>query len=259
MKVELISYTPNALDLLLFTKQTRLKMGLGTYQEIVTWSEEKKAEELEYMRNTIASSWEFVDYVFAITDVTRAFTHQLVRHRIGTSFAQQSQRTVDMSGFEYMTPKGLTACGTAVYKDAMRDINESYQHLVKGGVPAQDARGLLPTNIHTNIIFKANLRTLHDMGLKRLCVKTQGEFQRVFKEVRNCVLNVHPWAEKFILPWCAFHGTCCFPTFPTESCYVKPSVYNPDTGMAYGATDSHERGNLADSREDIQKRWERGQ
>lgn len=227
MKVTLLDFTPNALELLLFTKHTRLKMSVNLMDEISRWPQERKLQELEYMRNTIQSSWEFVDYVFMIEDVTRAFTHQLVRHRIGTSFAQQSQRTVDMSGFTFEGPDN------ELYKATMRDLNAVYKQLLLEDMKPEDARGILPTNIHTNIVFKANLRTLHDMGLKRLCVKTQGEFQRVFKEIRNCVLEVHPWTEKFILPFCAFHGTCCFPTFPVDKCPVKPHVYNPDSGTTY--------------------------
>jgi hypothetical protein len=62
MKVTLLSYTPNALDLLLFTKNTRLTMNGATLADIAAWPQEKKLAELEYMRNTIQSSWEFVDY-----------------------------------------------------------------------------------------------------------------------------------------------------------------------------------------------------
>jgi flavin-dependent thymidylate synthase len=252
MKVELISCTDNALDLLLFTKETRLEMDHRAMEAIADLTYVEKLERLEYMRNTIASSWEFVDYVFAISNVTRAFTHQLVRHRVGTSFAQQSQRTVNMSGFGYEGPASKDG-DHSMYDTTMRDLNAVYKQLIKTGMKPEDARGILPTNIHTNIIFKANLRTLHDMGLKRLCVKTQGEFQRVFREIRQRVLEVHPWAKKFILPWCAFHGSCCFPTYPVEQCYVKPIVYNPENGLAYGST------GLAASTNAIIDKWEKGQ
>jgi thymidylate synthase ThyX len=83
VNVTLINYTPDALETLIFTKNTRLRMSATGLDEIREWPEEKKAKELEYMKNTIQSSWEFVDYVFLISDVTRAFTHQLVRHRVG--------------------------------------------------------------------------------------------------------------------------------------------------------------------------------
>ena len=118
------------------------------YQEIKDWPEEKKQEELDYMLKTIKSSWEFVDYTFEIRDVTRAFTHQFVRNRLG-SYAQQSQRTVDMEGFGYYTPPAILEEPRAkeLYDDAMKEINQAYQRL-REYVPAEDARGVLPTNIH---------------------------------------------------------------------------------------------------------------
>ncbi|MFA5604159.1 MAG: FAD-dependent thymidylate synthase [Bacilli bacterium] len=236
MKVTLISYTPDALDLLLFTKNTRLTMSPGAMEEIRNWPEEKKMQELEYMRNTIQSSWEFVDYVFAIEGVSRAFTHQLVRHRVGTSFAQQAQRVVDMTDFEYVTGPSIAEDEKRQleYNLDMKHISDMYSYLLKAGARPQDARGVLPTNISTNIIFKANLRTLHDMGLKRLCVKAQGEFQDVFRAIREEVNRVHPWTKNWIRVQCAWNGTCLFPTFPVSDCPVKPYVYNPETGSSYG-------------------------
>jgi len=103
MKVELVNYTQDAVDLLLFTKNTRLMPVDDAYNRIAEWEWEKKQAELDYMLNTIRSSWEFIDYTFNVRDVTRGFTHQFVRTR-QASYAQQSQRTVDMSGFSYYTP-----------------------------------------------------------------------------------------------------------------------------------------------------------
>ena len=251
MKVTLLNYTPNALETLLFTKQTRLNMVPGTWDKIVNMTDEEKMAELDYMLGTIQSSWEFVDYIFCIEGVSRAFTHQLVRHRVGTSFAQQAQRAVDMSGFDYIIGPSIAedAERYKAYGEAMTGIGDDYAALLELGANKQDARGVLPTNIATNIIFKANLRTLHDMGLKRLCVKAQGEFQDVFREIRKEVVKVHPWASKFIKVWCAFHGTCAFPTYPVEDCPVKPFVYDPDTGKAY------DKGQAA-SKDWIEKFWE---
>jgi flavin-dependent thymidylate synthase len=257
MKVSLIAATPDALDVLIFTKNTRLTMHASGFDEVKAWPMEKKLSELEYMKNTIGSSFEFIDYVFMVEGVSRAFTHQLVRHRVGTSFAQQSQRTVDMSGFDFITGPTVDlqdvleafnddvpasnmpmldykAGRGRLYRAAMGSINSYYQQLVRMGAAVDDARGLLPTNIATNIVFKGNLRTLAEMGLKRLCTKTQGEFQKVFKAMRAEVLRVHPWLEGHIEVHCAKYGTCMFPTFPNEKCKVKPIVFNQVTGLTYG-------------------------
>ena len=186
MKIQLVNYTQDAKNLLLFTKNTRLMNEEGAYEEIENWTEDKKQDELDYMLQTIKSSWEFIDYTFEIRDVTRAFTHQFVRTRQG-SYAQQSQRTVDMSGFDYYTPPRIEADSEAT------------------GVPAEDARGVLPTNIYTNIVAKFSLRTLHEMAKSRLSPRAQGEYQEVFKLMVKAVVKVHPWAEPFLMPteWAA--------------------------------------------------------
>lgn len=138
MKVSLINYTPNALELLLFTKQTRLSQDAGLMEEIKSWPIDRKMKELNYMRGTIQSSWEFVDATFSIEGVSRAFTHQLVRTRAG-SYAQQSQRTVNMDGFDYIIPDALND-GTekteelnSIYNVAMKQINDRYADLIQEG------------------------------------------------------------------------------------------------------------------------------
>jgi len=205
MKVELISYTDDAVNLLLFTKNTRLMDDDNAYEKVSKWPWDKKQDELDYMLKTIKSSWEFIDYTFNVREVTRGFTHQFVRTRQG-SYAQQSQRTVDMAGFGYYTPPRIEENPEAniIYAQAMAQINEAYQ-LLREHVPAEDARGVLPTNIHTNIVAKFNLRTLHEMAKSRLSPRAQGEYQEVFKLMVGEVVKVHPWAEPFLTPteWAA--------------------------------------------------------
>jgi len=206
MKIKLVNYTQDAKNLLLFTKNTRLMNVEDAYEMIKDWSEEKKQAELDYMLQTIKSSWEFVDYTFEIRDVTRAFTHQFVRTRTG-SYAQQSQRTVDMEGFGYYTPPEIEKDEYAklLYDQTMEMINSRYQQLREHGIAAEDARGVLPTNIHTNIVAKFNLRTIHETAKSRLSPRAQGEHQEVFKAMVSEIIKVHPWAEPFLTPteWAA--------------------------------------------------------
>lgn len=213
MKVELLSHTPDALTLLLLTKNTRL----ANDSDPATWTDAQRAEHLAYMRDTIKSSWEFVDYTFDIQGVSRAFTHQLVRTRSG-HYAQESQRTVDVSGAEVLRPTFATVEQEAVWMDAEELVMGAYTVLQRNGMPAQDARGILPTNVTTNIIAKFDLRTLHEMAKVRLCVRTQGEYQQVFRLMREAVLAVHPWAAEFIEVHCVAVGTCAFPRYGKTSC-----------------------------------------
>lgn len=215
MKVSLLSTTPDALTLLLGTKNTRL----GFDADPATWTDAQRAEHLAYMRDTIKSSWEFVDYVFKIEGVTRAFTHQLVRTRAG-SYAQESQRTVDVRESPVLKPDNLAPDLSLLWDAAIKAAMETYSALADCGVPVQDARGILPTNMTTSIVAKFSLRTLHEMARVRLCVRTQGEYQEVFREMRARVAEVHPWAVDagFIEVECVATGTCAFPRYGKTEC-----------------------------------------
>jgi flavin-dependent thymidylate synthase len=248
MQVKLINYTQNALETLLYTKNTRLQ-AVASIEEVIAWSDDKKLKELDYMLKTIQSSWEFVDYTFEITGVSRAFTHQLVRTRDG-SYAQQSQRTVDMSdSFDFVMPDNMEnyqlEFGTEnisakeyVEKRTIDEISKDYQFLVSGGVPPQDARSILPTNTSTNIIAKFDLRTLSRMAKTRLCTRTQGEYQKIFKAMKAEVVKVHPWSERFIRVYCSAVGVCQFPNY--KECPIKPDIFNPESGKTWRDTEDYE-------------------
>ena len=223
MKVTLLSQTPNALALLLYTKNTRLQ-GRQTLDQIKAWPYDKQMEELAYMKDTIQSSWEFVDYTCEITGVTRAFTHQLVRTRQG-SYAQESQRTVDVRDSNVINTSDVAPW---MFEQAAKNAMLDYAHMIDHGTPVQDARGLLPTNIETSIIAKFDLRTLHNMALLRLCSRTQGEYQKVFKEMVRQVVNVHPWADQFLKVHCVWYGTCAFPRY--DKCPIQHHTMFFDDG-----------------------------
>ena len=218
MEVKLLDYQENALDILLYTKNTRLKseMSLGDiHSKDYAW----KLDQLAYMHDTIKSSWEFATYMFEVTGVSRAFTHQVVRTRTA-SFAQEAQRVVNLDDFDYILPKTIAGSLSELpYFKIMEDAAATYTRLVEDGIPRQDARNVIPTGVLTSIIIGANLRTLHNMAEVRLCARVQDEYQRVFKEMKLRVVEVHPWAEDFIQVFCVNHGTCCFPRY--EECPIQ--------------------------------------
>jgi flavin-dependent thymidylate synthase len=206
MKVSLIDYTgcgrgddaEYAAAILIFTKSTRLEMKPDGFYEILKWPTERKMDELRYMANTIPSSWEFMHYTFMIESVTRAFTHQLVRTRTA-SFAQQTMRVLNVKGWDYHTGPSVS-CNenlTAQYVDSMDAIAADYDRLIEGGAAVEDARGVLPTNILTNIVMGVNMRTMAEMIYKRSSSRTQGEYREVLEAMKTEVLRVHPWASLF--------------------------------------------------------------
>jgi flavin-dependent thymidylate synthase len=215
MKVTLLDYTgagchiDYAIDLLIFTKGTRLQMSPAARDEIRNWPYDKKIDEIKYMANTIPSSWEFVDYTFMIEGVTRAFTHQLVRTRTA-SFAQQTMRVLNVGdgpGWDYLTGPTIEhepIVGAedptlkAVYDNCMENISKTYNHLIVAGAAIEDARGVLPTNILTNIVMKCNMRTFVEMVHKRSSPRTQGEYRNVLDAMKTAALGAHPWLTHFV-------------------------------------------------------------
>ena len=202
-----------AAEKLVFTKQTRLNMTVDRMNDVRSMDRHEIKSELEYMANTIPSSWEFVTYDFVLNKVTRAFTHQLVRTRT-QSYAQQTMRVLDVGGWTYGTGPTIKADvveksfdnqsfqsvpGTLAtkYHSHMERTAEVYDELIAGGIAIEDARGVLPTNIHTNIVVHASLRTLADTFRKRASTRTQGEYRHVINLMKAEVLRVHPWAELF--------------------------------------------------------------
>jgi flavin-dependent thymidylate synthase len=222
MKIELIEWTRDAAELLILTKSTRLAANT-TVEDIRAWPYAKILSELGYMRDTIKSSWEFVGYTFRISEVTRAFTHQLVRTRNG-SYAQESQRTVNVADHKWLTPESLDDFNRELFDSGCKLVLGDYAHMIEHGAPVQDARGILPTNLHTSIIARFSLRTLHEMALVRLCTRTQGEYQDAFREMKAAVVAIHPWAEPFIRVACANDAICIFPRY--EKCPISKYTYN---------------------------------
>jgi flavin-dependent thymidylate synthase len=242
MKVKLINYTMNSLELLLYTKNTRLQGG-QSLEEIGMWLELKKREHLAYMRDTIKSSWEFVNYTFEISGVTRAFTHQLVRTRNGR-YAQESMRTVDVSGADVKSPDNLNELQQILWDANADRAMFQYQDLLSTGMAPQDARGILPTNVCTSIIAQFSLRTLHEMASVRLCTRTQGEYQDVFRAMKAAVVEVHPWADDFIQVACVNTGVCVFPRY-TE-CPIQEWTLNAERVIH----------NYADVKATVKEKWE---
>jgi len=219
-EVKLVNVTDDALNLLIYTKSGRLATGT-TLEEIREWSQEKKMEHYSYMLDTIKTSFEFVDYVFEIKNVSRAFTHQLVRTRTA-SFQQQAMRVVDARDFSC-----LKSSDSPLYEMAIDNSLEQYGQMLDAGVAVQDARGVLPIAVHTSIFIKANLRTMSNMAELRLCKRAEGEYQKVFKIMLEELLKVHPWAEPLLTVHCVRYGICAFPRY--KKCPVQKYCFDPST------------------------------
>lgn len=153
---------------------------------------------------------EHVSFTFAVAGVSRALSHQLVRHRIA-SYSQQSQRFVKADGFEYIMPpsilKNLEANNH--YCNMMEFINQTYEHLRKNhGIPAEDARFVLPNACETKIVVTMNCRALLNFFEERCCQRAQWEIRALANEMLNICKNCLPVVFTNAGPKCIRQGYC---------------------------------------------------
>src|SRR3982751_1699601 len=118
------------------------------------------------------STIEHVVFTFGISGVSRTLSHQLVRHRAGVAFDQQSQRYVTYKQAATMLPQTIADAAPDVrerYEDQVGDAMSLYGDLVSAGIPGEDARFVFPNATRTNLVMTTNLRALiPTLGL-RLC------------------------------------------------------------------------------------------
>lgn len=150
---------------------------------------------------------EFCDFTFHIEGVSRALTHQLVRHRIA-SYAQRSQRYCSESGFNYVVPKSIANNDNAsvAYDKIMHKIAIAYSALQELGIPNEDARMVLPNACETQIEVKMNLRALMNFMNERLCSCAQWEIRAMAAAMKKAVVDQVPELEEYLVPKCEKMG-----------------------------------------------------
>lgn len=172
--VTLLAITPNAEKLI-------EEAGRTCYLSLDRIAE---GSEQGFIRNCIRrghhSILEHASASFRITGASRAFTHQLVRHRLA-SFSQQSQRYVDEAGFNYVIPDAIRADAGAAeaFRAFMARSEETYRFLRERGIKKEDARFVLPNASESQIVFSANFRELRAIFRLRLDRNAQWEIRRV--------------------------------------------------------------------------------
>lgn len=196
-----VHYTPGhyAAAVLAFTKNTRLQM---TPDGLADWLKKAPCQldaELDYMANTIASSWEFVDLTFSIENVTRACAQQITRTRTA-SYAMQSQRVTDVSEMGFRLPPNADEALQGHMWDTFKGTIEMYQGLIREGCEPEDARSILPMNIQCNLLAKYNLRNWIDVVKGRQSLRAQDEYREVVEQMVDAVRRIYPWIDKFLVP-----------------------------------------------------------
>lgn len=131
-------------------------------------------------------------FTFSVEGVSRALTHQLVRHRIA-SFSQQSQRYVPLKEPTYVIPETVKADpeSLALYEKMMEEIWVAYGKLADK-IPPEDARYLLPNGCTTNITITMNARELHHFFSLRCCERAQWEIRDMADRMLRICKDISP-------------------------------------------------------------------
>ncbi len=152
---------------------------------------------------------EHAGFTFGIEGISRATSHQLVRHRLA-SYSQQSQRYVKVGkDFEYVSPHTISSDDKLKKKfdEAVGMLHSVYRDLVNAGVPAEDARYILPNAAATKIIVTMNARELLHFFTLRCCERAQWEIREMACEMLRLVKQVAPTIFKNSGPGCV-RGKC---------------------------------------------------
>ncbi len=208
MKVKLLAHTPEP-------DKNCAAAAFTTYSkrepsDILESMTEEKAREV--IKRVVScghhSVIEHASFTFAIEGISRACSHQLVRHRIA-SYSQQSQRYVKFDSVNYVTPGTIAEKKEALeeYGRAIGEAIKAYDTLLKLGIPAEDARYLLPNSAHTNLVMSMNARELVHFFKLRCCERAQWEIKELAVEMLREVKKAAPIIFENAGPNCV-NGPC---------------------------------------------------
>ena len=207
--VTLLAHTPEP-DALV-AAAARLCYRDVTAADLLRGEEEKLSRGLiEHLwKSGHLSTFEHVSFTFAVDGLSRVASHQLVRHRVA-SFSQQSQRYVKMDGSETaVMPPSVAAIpeAAAFFEEQARSAHETYKKLIELGIPAEDARFILPHGWETRLVLTMNARELHHFFHLRLCRRAQWEIRELARQMLVECRRAAPVLFRKAGPSCIF-GNC---------------------------------------------------
>ena len=205
MIVKLLAYTQNA-DAICAAAGNSCYSERPSYEIVEDINSEKVLSRIVGMGHH--SVIEHAVFTFSVEGVSRALTHQLVRHRVA-SYSQQSQRYVSMKEPSFVTPHTVQDDPEAlkVFEDTMAEIWAAYGKLESMGIPAEDARYLLPNGCTTNITITMNARELLHFFSLRCCNRAQWEIREMADRMLELCREVSPVIFRDAGPPCV-RGPC---------------------------------------------------
>ncbi len=209
MKVALCQYTPDPeLTVALAARLCYSPASIDELRDRLSDADIRKLLE-KIMSLGHQSVLEHASFTFGIDGISRVTSHQLVRHRIA-SFSQQSQRYVSHTKrFASVVPPSISKSpeSLALFERQMTALHQAYTDLVDAGIPAEDARYILPNATETKIMVTMNARELLHFFSLRCCERAQWEIREMALEMLRLVKEVAPIIFREAGPGC-LTGPC---------------------------------------------------
>lgn len=221
MQVKLLNYTPDP-ERQVAAAARLCYSATGAADLFQGLTDEQTSKLLRHLvQSGHESPTEHVTFTFAIEGVSRALSHQLVRHRIA-SYSQQSQRYVREEAFDFVIPPSISNSPPAKerFLETMSVIQKAYNDFLQQ-VPAEDARYVLPNACETKLVATFNCRSLCNFFRLRCCHRAQWEIRELACEMRKLVREVAPLLFALAGPTCETEGVCYEGRF---SCGRAPAV-----------------------------------
>jgi thymidylate synthase (FAD) len=195
LDVKLLSHTPDP-ERAIAAAARLCYAPVGAAELLETMSDDAVRKVLKIIITSgHTSALEHASFSFAIDGVSRALTHQLVRHRLA-SYNQQSQRYVSYTDEPaFIVPPEVAAdpVASAAFLDSCAASFISYRQLLDSGVPPEDARYLLPNAMETKIVVTMNIRELLHFLELRCCKRAQWEIRDLALAMLDLAEPVAPY------------------------------------------------------------------
>lgn len=265
LQVKLLQHTPNPLQQLYVEFRTcySRKTPIEIWEEVQS-GKISREKMLEFIRERLAtghaSPYAQVYWTWGIANLSRAASHQQVRHHIGIDYEQQSQRyCVFKDGeFPFIVPQSWKAAGPKLhdrYMAVMKELGAAYEEAAAAGIPAEDARFVLPNAAGTNLTMTANYLEMVHICDQRLCWRAQWEIRRLWAMIRGEMMRHCEdcrMLAQYMQPKCGEHrmGYCDESLKDWEACplgKVRPhkSQVNGLLGRGRQPEDTRREGPLA--------------
>ena len=228
MKVELIDYTPDGINkiarLARSTRKNKIEplpdldledwgaVGSPHYKKCKEYFEKNEKFVKTLLKVKHEGVMEHINFTFHVSEVSRALTHQLVRHRIGFSYLQMSNRHAKPEKDGYVIPESFNRSWIELgnkptddlasdytpghligeYEAWMEWCYKKYESFIQEGIPVEDARYVLPPAFFTHISFTCNARSLRHFLELRLAKGAQWEVKELAIKIFDIVHNIYP-------------------------------------------------------------------